>query len=93
MTHFSIVSAGVIDAKERPSLLPSRQPVAVHFLSKSNALSQMRTVCGDTDACKYDLEKTKNLTIAAASKHFNVQAFKIPRLSLKDAAKFGKAMK
>ena len=93
MTHLSIVCAGLIDVKKRPSLLPPRQPVTVKFLSKSNALRQMRTVCGDTDACKYDLEKTKNLTLAAASKQFNVQAFKIPRVSLTDAVKAGKEMK
>ena len=74
------------------NLLPSHQPVAVHFLPNSNAVSQIHAFCGDVDACKYDLEKTKNLELAAASKHF-VNAKPITSTSLVDSNTIGKVVK
>ena len=74
------------------NLLPSNQPVAVQFLPNSNAVSQIHAFCGDVDACKYDLEKTKNLELAAASKHF-VNAQAITSTSLVDTNAIGKVVK
>jgi len=74
------------------NLLPSHQPVAVHFLPNSNGVSQIHAFCGDVDACKYDLEKTKNVELAAASKHF-VNAPAITSTSLVDTNAIGKVVK
>lgn len=75
------------------NLSPLHHTDVVQFLPNSSTVSQMHTFCGDIDACKYDLKKTKNLTLAAASKHFNVKAVQRTRRSLTDTGEFGKAVK
>ena len=74
------------------NLLPPSQPDVVYFLSNSRAVRQKNALCGDIDACKYDLEKTKNLKLAAATKHYNIYASQTPRISLKDMVRPGKAI-
>ena len=74
------------------NLLPSHQPGVVYFLSNPSAVIQKQALCGDIDACKYDLEKTKNLTLAAVTKHFNIYASQTPRTPLKDMVRSGKAI-
>ena len=92
--HCCFLCAGVIDVNDHSlvNLLPSHQPGVVYFLSNSSAVRQKHALCGDIDACKYDLEKTKNLKLAAATKHFNIYASQTPRISLKDMVRPGKAI-